>query len=48
MTETCKEQVCAPPDMFEYEVRAEIPLLLDWGGEEEIPLLLPTGEHILI
>jgi hypothetical protein len=48
MKETCKEQICAPPDMFQYEVRAEIPLLIDWDGEEEIPLILSTEEYILI
>jgi hypothetical protein len=46
MSEECQELICAPPDLFEYDIRSETPLLVSWGGDE-IPLLLSDGEHIL-
>ncbi len=46
--EDCVEQICAPPDLYKYDIRGELPLLLSWDGSEEIPLLLSNGDYILI
>jgi len=43
----CPEMICAPPDLFGYNVESNEPLLIDYP-DEEIPLLLEDGSTILL